>query len=259
MPKIVLRRDGDDLRSRFVVLWEPMRGADVVAGIEDLAPGHPEVVVREIRTTRASGEERIRVFCSSDSTSRQEVGEGMAFQGRYAVTISGEQGRQVTLYDCSYFQCEGLEVAVAPRVSLPVLEIRETAEAGYAVVLDGTWPDIVEGQPLVFPEPELVILAQDGTRQRAFPVDSVATSGGRTVLNCSRHPGFGYDTESLVLRDVFTPFQSSTGRAEISLPSRVHLETDKDWSVAWVVRTTDVVMIDGNRVERTEAWTPVPS
>ena len=259
MPKLVVRRDGEDLRSRFVALWEPIRGSDVVAGTEDLAPGHPEVVVREIRTTPESGGERIRVFYSSDSSRRQEVGEGMAFQGRYAVTVAGAEGRQATLYDCSTFQDEGLEVTVAPRASLPVLGVQETDEAGHAVVLDGTWPDIVEGQPLVFPEPEMVILAQDGARQRAFPVDSVMTSGGRTVLSCSRHPGFEYDPESGVLKDVFTPFQSSTGEAEISLPSRVYLKTDGDGPGTWLVRTTDAVAIGGNRVGRTEAWVPVPS
>ena len=79
MPKLVVRRDGEDLRSRFVVLWEPMREGDVVAGIEDLAPDHPEVVAREIRTTRACGEERIRVFYSSDSSRRQRAGTRSPF------------------------------------------------------------------------------------------------------------------------------------------------------------------------------------
>ncbi|MDP6775797.1 MAG: hypothetical protein QGI83_03425, partial [Candidatus Latescibacteria bacterium] len=251
MPKLVVRRDGEGLHSRFVALWEPMRESRVVADVRDLAPAHPEVVAREVLAVGDAGDERIRILYSSEPAKRCQVDDGASFQGRYAVSMEGSRGRRVTLYDCAYLRDGDLEVTVEPRVALPVIEALEAEPGDYAVVLDGTWPDVAEGQPLVFAEPELVTLTQDGAHRRAFPVDSVATQGRQTVLTCGRHPGFRYDRKSTVLEDVFTPFQSAEGEAVVSLPSRVHLMVDAKQLGAWSVQTTDTITVNGYGVERT--------
>ena len=130
---------------------------------------------------------------------------------------------------------------VTPRPALPVERVLELAPDEYAVELRGTWRDVPEGEPIQFSEPELVILAQNGDHQRAFPVTAVETREGRTLLHCSRHPGFQYDRKSRVLKEAFTPFLTVKGRAEVTLPSRVWLRSDDGGE--WEVRGTDRVSV----------------
>ena len=69
-----MRREGEDLHSRFVALWEPVRGRDVVAGIVDLAPDDPNTVALEIRTAPTEGEQTIRAFYASDPATPPPAG-----------------------------------------------------------------------------------------------------------------------------------------------------------------------------------------
>jgi len=52
-------------------------------------------------------------------------------------------------------------------------------------------------------------------------VTAVETREGKTLLRCSRHPGFEYDRKLRVLQEAFTPFLTVKGKAEVTLPSRV--------------------------------------
>ena len=47
MPKLIVRRDGTDLHSRFVAVWEPTRGERALAQVSDLAPDRPDIVPQE--------------------------------------------------------------------------------------------------------------------------------------------------------------------------------------------------------------------
>ncbi len=251
MPKLVLRREGENLRSRFVALWEPMRGTDVVAEVTHLTPDHPGVVALEIRTATAEGEQTVQVFYSSDPSRRYAIGT-VEVQGRYATVISDGASRRVTLYDCTYFRSDDLEVEVSDRPALAVQDVAEEGEDRFALVLDGTWADVPDS--LVFTEPELVILSQDGGHHRVFPVVAVERVGDQTLLRCTRHPGFEYDRQSGVLKELFTPFQTLEGKADVTLPSRVWLRSDGD---GWRVRTTDAVSIGKRKVERAHGWMPI--
>ncbi len=251
MPKMVLRREGEDLRSRFVALWEPTRGTDVVTDVTHLTLDHPGVVALEIRTATAAGDQTFQVFYSYDPAKSQAI-ETVEVQGRYLTVTSDIVSKRVTLYDCTYFRNDDLEVEVSSRPALAVEGVREEGEDRFAVVLDGTWADIPDS--LVFTEPELVILSQGGGHHRAFPVRAVESVGDQTLLRCGRHPGFSYDRKSEVLREPFTPFLTVEGRAEVRLMSRVWLRSSED---GWQVRTTDTVTIGSHTVGRTDTWTAV--
>ena len=254
MPKLVVRREGEDLCSRFVAVWEPMRGRDVVSGVRDLAPGKADVTALAIRAT---GDETVRVFYSTDAKIRHLIDDHTTFQGRYAAVRSNANGCCVSLYDCVYFRDADLEVTVSERPALPVVGVRKLADGTLAVALDGAWTDVSEGEPLTFGEPELAVLSQDGCSHRAFPVERVTTNGGETLLHCTRHPGVEYDRESETLWEILTPFQTVKGRAEVRLPSRVWLRSKADQPGDWEVRTTDAIAVGNRHIGRTGVWVTV--
>ncbi|MSS70246.1 MAG: hypothetical protein EXS64_02030 [Candidatus Latescibacteria bacterium] len=256
-PKLIFRRDGERLRSRFVALWEPMQGGEGGAEVERLTQDDHDGVGLEVRWVSAGVARSVRVFYAPDLSGRRAFGRTVDLQGRYATILSEGVDRRVTLYDCAYFRDGDLEVTISRRPALPVAEVCCADGKGYSVILDGTWTDIPDGAPLEFPEPELVILTQDSGHSRVFPVDAVERKGDRTLLRCSRHPGFAYDAATGTLRETFVPFHEIDGKAEATLPSRVWLRSHRDRPGVLQVRTTDALLIGSRRVERTPDWTAV--
>ncbi len=253
MPKLVVRRDGVRLHSRFVALWEPTRGTDLTARVENLAPGHPDFVALEIHT--AGQGETIRTFYSADPSQPRRV-DKTEFQGRYAVVRSCEESKYITLYDTACFRDGDLELTISDRS--PLLLEKVTEQDGESVlILNGIWEDIPRGNPLIFPEPELVVLSQDGGYQRAFPVKSAETGEGQTLLRCSRHPGFEYDLEARILKEISFPFHTVEGKAEVRLPSRVWARSHAARPGVWEIRTTNGVTISARHMEPTASWVTI--
>ena len=253
-PKLVVRRDGSNLRSRFVALWEPTNGAKVVDRVENLATGDPELVALDIHTTGEG--EVIRTLYSSEPDRRHRVNGGTEFQGRYAVVRSTGEAKHLALYDTTCYHDGDLTLDIADRPPLPLTDVNER-DGGFVVSLKGEWEDTPKGEPLVFGEPEHVLLTDGAGHQRAFPVDSVEFADGRTLLRCSRHPGFEYDTECGVLAERFFPFHRVEGRAEVRIPGRAWVRSDVERSGTWRVRTTASLTINGTGIGPTDEWVSV--
>ena len=166
MPKLVVRRDGANLRSRFVALWEPTHGTEVVERVENLAPGDPELVALDIHISGGDGV--VRTLCSSNPDRRHRLDDGSEFQGRYAVIRSSTEGRHLSLYDTLTYRDGDLALDIPDRPPLPLFDVTER-DGGYVVDLKGTWGDIAEGEPLAYAESEYVFLI-DGAGHRGHRV-----------------------------------------------------------------------------------------
>jgi hypothetical protein len=243
-PKLVVRRDGSDLRSRFVAIWEPIGGYDVVARVKDLSPGDGGSAALEIRTSSAAGGKRILVAYSNDPTQRTEVDGVMSVQGRYAAFVSDDSDSRIALYDCSHLAMDGLSVSIPRRPSLPVHSVTALGNGKYVVALKGRWDQTTDGQTRAFGQPELFILTQKGGHHRAFPVNSIRVVSNKTLLDCSRHPGFEYDADKQLLQEVFKPFLSTQGEATVSYPSRAWLRQGGDRSDDWRIQSADRVRLN---------------
>ena len=245
MPKLILRRDGANLRSRFVAVWEPLAdGEDVTQSVVDLAPGHEHLVAVEAR----AGDVCSQVFYSSDPDRVAKLAAA-TLQGRCACIVRSRDGASVALYDCSRFESEGLAVSVDPHTALPVVDVGRGEAGGFVVRLDGTWPGVGEG--LTFDSPRLAML-DVGQGQRVFPVSSLAVASGHTRLRCARDPGFTYDGKTRTLADTFSPFLTYRGRAMVRLPSRVWLR--REGQGPWQVRGTMPAVVNGKAVPISPGW-----
>jgi hypothetical protein len=243
MPKMVLRRDGEDLKSRFVVLWEPHRGTEWVGEVRDLAPESEGLVGIEVRMSDGG---TVQMYYASDLSTACSTGDGVEFQGRYATVIRQADGvGQLYLYDSVRFKGHGFDVEVVPRPPLAAVEVIEDERKSAEISLEGTWPDLRDGQSWDLGETGTVILSQGEAHRRVLRVREIYARDGRTFLRCDGHPGFRYDRESQVLTEILTPYNEIHGRAEVSLASRVRVESDPSGTVA-----TDTVSVNGVRVER---------
>ena len=254
VPKLVVRRDGTNLRSRFVALWEPTNGTKVVDRVEDLAPGDHELVALDIHT--AGGDEVIRTLYSSRPDRRHRLDDGTEFQGRYSVVRSTDEAKHLTLYDTTRYHGGDLALDVVDRPPLPLIDVVERV-GSFVLSLDGVWKGIPAGSPLAFQEPEYVLLTDGAGHQRAFPVDSVESDDARTLLRCSRHPGFVYDKGSEVLKELFYPFQTVEGKAKVRFSTRAWVRTGANRSEALRVRSSNPLRINGTPVERADRWVSV--
>ena len=255
MPKLVIRRDGQNLHGRFVVVWEPTRGTNVLTEVKLLSPGNPNFVALEIRARAGGSAATARVFYGADPSKRESVG-GVEFQGRYAIVVTNARGRRASLYDCAYFRDGDLVVTTRRRPPLAVEGVSQLDEDEYVIRLRGTWDDVLQGKPVELGRPELAFL-RIGDGQRVFPIRAVETKGRRTLLRCTRNPGFTYDSESGALKDTFSPFLTYRGEAEVTLPSRVWLRSSRQKPGVWQIRTTVPAVVGSQRVGRRDEWAAV--
>jgi hypothetical protein len=256
MPKVVIRREGEHLRSRFVTLWEPIRDAEAVDSVTGLTPENSGVVAVEILTTKGN---EVQLFYTPDPSVCHDVGDGVSVQGRYASVVTAEESTEITLYDCTRFRYAGQDLTLLPRPALPVVEVGGRDGEDCVVVLDGLWDGFSEGCPIHLAEPELAILTQDGSSGRAFPVRTVESRRGQMLLHCSRHPGFDFEASANQLREVFTPFGVVDGNAEVRIPNRGWVRYDSKRPDVMEARTTGGMRVGDQVVDRCDDWIEVIS
>ncbi|MEA3400412.1 MAG: heparinase II/III family protein [Armatimonadota bacterium] len=228
MPKLIVRRDGAYLRSRFVAVWEPTHAERALAEVADLAPDRADAVAVGLRSAGQPEIEAEVYYCPQPGEPVQ-VRQGVWLDGRYAAVMRSGEVTDVYLYDCNSFRMPGLDVEVASRPPLPLVNVMRGEDGSFALELDGVWEEAGEGVELAASEQALVRV---GTGQRVCPVSGVEAVGQRTLLRCPRHPGFSYDAQAGVLTDEFSPWLQYEGRATVAVGSRVHLRSgDGGWEV----------------------------
>ncbi|MDA0746782.1 MAG: heparinase II/III family protein [bacterium] len=255
MPKLILRRKGHNLSSRFVALWEPLHTTPIVTDIADRSADLPNLVARTLQTHTETGDTTAHVFYSSDPSQHHTLDPQTEFQGRYAVQITRNGQTNLDLYDCTRFRHNNLDLSITLRSALPLNKLHLRPDNRIALVLDGTWPDIDPDRPRTFSEPEPVLLTQNGAHGRAIPVTAIETHNNQTHLVCAHAPGFTYNRSTGCLVDTVSPFQTTLGEATVNLFSRVHLRMDSSGKAQ--IRTTDVVRINNVNIVPVEEWVEV--
>jgi hypothetical protein len=236
MPKLVVRRDGEYLRSRFVAVWEPTHGQRALAEVLDLAPQSADAVAVRVRSAADPAVEADAFYCA-DPVAPVEVADGVELHGRYAAIVREGGVTDVYLYDCHSFRMPGLEVEMPRSEPLPLLRVTGAEQTGYALELDGMWRTSAEGVALAGVEQALVSV---GEGQRVCPVSGVEVVAERTLLRCPRHPGFSYDSQQGLLTDEFSPWLAYEGSATVRLGSRTHLRNEGG---GWRVVAGDGVLV----------------
>jgi hypothetical protein len=253
MPKIVVRRDGQDLRSRFVAVWEPIRDKPILSEVRSLTEGDQGPVVVQLKSKEHDW--KATIHYSEDDSVRHTVGD-VTWQGRYACIIEQDGELSIDLYDSSHLRYGPIELKLEPWLPLVLNSVEESGEGMFSLELQGGWPGVERGGPIKFDPAELASI-QVGDGQRLVPVDELETAGEKTVLRCKRHPGFTFDREGEKLKDTFTPYLTYEGEATVRLPSRFHLRSVKGRKGAHLVRSTNPMIIGRSSFGRKEDWSEI--
>ncbi len=218
MPKLIIRRDGKDLRSRFVTLWEPQRDKPVVERVASLPTSSAGLTA--VRIVTAGDAQRTITILHSRNPAERHVVDRYVFAGRTAVLMEGTDGNTLWLYDATRIRGAGVDLTVKPHRPLPLSQVVQQ-EDGHQLVLTGTWGNVACDQAERFAQPAFATLTLDGDHHRPMPINAIQRQGDRTVVCGSHDFGFEYDPRTERLVETCSPYRELRGRAMVTLPNRV--------------------------------------
>ena len=218
MPKVFARRDGQNLKSTFVAVWEPFMDAPHLAPPERIMEIDEKdgVALR----LRSGGDDALVLYRKPECTVPLNVGAAR-FDGRYAVLCSAGTSRTLTLAEATSFENEELTVELAPVPANDVLDCKPRGGAS-VLTIGGTI------------DPALAIesggadqwlrFAQEGQGAWFLPVASVKNiAETKTEIVLTRIAGFEYDGADNILRETFYPFRIIPGKATARFPVNASL------------------------------------
>ncbi len=267
MPKVIVRRDGTDLDSTFVAVWEPFAGQPWLSAV-NLLPDIPAEQGVGVALTAEDMQATI-LYRRPESTATLRT-EGLSTDGRFTVVRVEDKETYLDLYDGTHATAGPVMVTLRPPSALPVLSVGEENGEHY-VIVRGELPDYprdVAGQPHAG---QFIRFTQEGQSSRWLPLQRIEPDGdGQWRLVLTREPGFTFDAPRKSLRELCVPYRTLFGAATVTLPSwmnvRWHPVTD-DGVQLWVRASYDVrLRLKGlekmskaqARAESSETWIDVP-
>ncbi|MBC8869743.1 MAG: heparinase II/III family protein [Planctomycetes bacterium] len=228
MPKLIIRRDGQDLCSRFVVLWEPQRGKPIVESVLSLTTKYAGLSAIRIVTTDAP--RRTITVLHSRNPAKPHTVDGFEFVGRTAVLMENTTGKTLWLYEATRFKSPWLELTVHPHRPLPLAEVVQ-GEGNHHLALAGTWTAASDDPAAWLPstsQPNWATLTLGGDHHRPMPINAIEERDGRTILHGLHSSGFKYDPQTKKLTESCSPYRKLQGEAQVTLPNRVIIEWQND-------------------------------
>jgi hypothetical protein len=228
MPKLIIRRDGQDLHSRFVVLWEPQRGKPIVESVSSLTTADVGLSAIKIVTT-GDARRTITVLHSRVPAKRYTI-NGIEYTGRTAVLMEDATSKTLWLHEATRFKSPSVELTVHPHRLLPLVEVVQEKNK-HQLVLAGTWDDAADDQAAWLPstsQPQWAILTLDADHHRPMPIEAIEERSDRTILRGPHNFGFNYDPQTKQLTESCSPYRKLRGEAAVTLPNRVVVEWRND-------------------------------
>ncbi|OGV74471.1 MAG: hypothetical protein A3K19_05345 [Lentisphaerae bacterium RIFOXYB12_FULL_65_16] len=221
MPKVIVRRDGKDLASRFVAVWEPFPQQPWLTEARAI----PEVPAADglgiaLRLADASA---TVLYRHPESANALRL-PGLTSNARFTVLRTEPQWTSLDLYDGVAAAAGPMSVTLTPLPALPVAGQGGDRDAPWLTLkgsLDG-YPADASGQPHAG---QFVRLIQDGQASWWLPVARVEPNADGTCrVHFSREIGFAYDVERKLLRETLYPYRLLRGAARVSFPVGANLK-----------------------------------
>lgn len=215
LPKLVLRRDGNDLRSNFVTVVEPYAGTATpqIAAVEAL-PHNGTADDLAVKVTHADGTVDIVLSRQNDSGSLSAGGVTLTGKLGWA-RISGTTTTGLHLVGGTRITAPGRELTGTGAVIGTVTGTRRTiaGDPVDALVTTASVPDWVVGHTVVVTHP--------GGKTHGYPIKQVTVDNGATLIElAATDPGFTVDGNRSAM--VFTPFTTWTGATTFRIENSSH-------------------------------------
>jgi len=207
MPIMTARRRGDDLRTRYVAVWEPYRRSPWLRDVKLTASTDDGVAV-SVRTAT----DEFTVFWGATQRSTVET-PAMKFTGRYGCVR--QHGDRATLHLCEASRCGigGREVSATPQQTLDILSASADPGGEYLLVKGAPEQPYVPGQWAILLHP------QGSTR--AVRLGRAVRMGGNAKLYCPDGLGIKGDSSDQVWKETCFPLLTYRGPMQIKLLKRI--------------------------------------
>ncbi|MGE9290087.1 MAG: heparinase II/III domain-containing protein [Puniceicoccales bacterium] len=218
MPKIIVSREGEELKSLFAGVWEPFYDrpflTQVVRISELQGEGHGWVLEdSHIRKT---------VLYRPLENGGELRADGLAGDGRFLIESVKGSRFDLDLFEGSWIENGRLRAELKPGEERLLIRTESSADS-YAFWVEGTAEEISPGG--------FIYVVQEGESNRWLQLDSIESSGGNTKLILADDPGFEFDSQSRILKETYFPHRKTSGLLTVRIPSWLNLQADleKQW------------------------------
>lgn len=252
MPKVIVRRDGSDLDSTFVALWEPFQTAPFVQSCERIEG----IAAKDGEGVRITAEHTvIQVIYRKSEPSGTLAFDHISMDGSFLIIketmmAETEKETEVDFYSGTTFSIEGLKLELH-RWANPALVGTGEDEQGHYLSIRGdlsAYPEDYEEQPH---RGKYIVVAQDGQSNRHLPFDKLQKGeDGMHKLYIARQPGFTFEEHSQWLKETCFPFRMLQGTAEVTFSTEVNVRIRQTGNEKKIMVRTDadsIVTMPSNR------------
>ncbi|MBN2643600.1 MAG: hypothetical protein JXR78_18255 [Victivallales bacterium] len=242
MPKIVVRREGENLNSRFVALWEPFPGKVWINKVETIGkvPEHDGNAIR----ISAEDCDAVVLFRASDSSSEISAED---YRSSANVAVSRRIGD--TMF---------LDITGGGTFSTGNITLKASDWPRLRAVRTGTYDSedyvVVSGDLSLYPaetaqQPHAgkwVIFRQQGQPAWWLPVRRIEKNDGNEArIIFSREIGFEFDGANRLLTEKFFNYKLFFGDAEVILPVNTSVSFDGNQINCHISSDVELTLLPG--------------
>jgi len=226
MPKIIVRREGPNLRSTFASIWEPMIDVSEITSCSRL-----EEIDEEdgIGAVISADDVRAIILYRKPESETVLAAEGIRSNGSFTVVKQRESELEIDLMEGSVITCFGIQAEMDVWPSLRVTKVVTDEERPYLLATGesrhAAYPAAEDKQPHAG---TFIHVMQTGSGSRWLPLTRIKqTDGDQFKLYLDRDPGLVYDHQRGQLQETFNPYRSLLGELNVRLPVWLHVQINK--------------------------------
>ncbi|HMO26424.1 MAG TPA: hypothetical protein PKB10_09150, partial [Tepidisphaeraceae bacterium] len=231
MPKIIVRREGDNLQSTFVAAWEPflhqpwIKQARIVQSVP-ADRGVGVIIEGEHGTARA-------IYRKPEAPAEPLTVDGLTTDARFAAVRNFKEQTAIDLSEGTRLQTPELRLRVRSSPAMEITAHRPGEQPG-----DRDEFDVAGDLSTITASARgWVVFRQTGESARWLPLQSVQPQGANEgKLTLTRDGGFRYDPKLQRVRETYYPFRIETAPARLHVPVSVSITRSPDGSDAQLVK-----------------------
>jgi len=214
MPKIIVRRDGKDLESTFIAVWEPFQGKPFLIDVQsltDLSGSGYGVLLKD------DAYSKLVLYRPLEARGILRT-SGLATDGRFTIRTEHARETSVDLYEGGFVDCGKISANVNTPPSLSVTGVQREGDL-HVITVRGSF----DGYPASQPYDEYICFSQEGAPNRWLKLARIEKGEQESRLVLAEEPGFTLDTTNNTLHETYFPHRISHGQASILLSSWINL------------------------------------
>jgi hypothetical protein len=216
MPKIIVNREGDKLKSTFVAVWEPFHKTAFLDGAQTL----PDLNGDGFGWSLTAGTMKKTILYRPPEHRGTLGTAGLATDGRFAVKTENGSALSLDLSGGTFIATDDLAVELAPNPDFEILGL-EQETAGFVLKVRGRVQQTLEQRTY---DNEYLCFAQDGNSNRWLKISRIEAGGDHSRIVLAADPGFTFNPEKGILTETCFPHRVLAGKAVVRLPSWLNLK-----------------------------------